>query len=248
MNSTDIGEIAGALALAQGEFPAIEKTKVGKVEGQSKGSGRDYKFEYKYADISDVLSAVRPVLAKHDIALLQLTEVDDANVMHVRTRLVHKSGQWIESTYPVCSIGMDHQKMGGALTYARRYALCSIVGVAAEDDLDGQGAGTVESKGKRKSAPSATLEERQAALNAAKDQVALEAVWDTVAADWDNLPSEWQLGLKAAVTQRQHELKAAALKGGEFPGDMKSQNFDNLDTGPTPEQVEALRKSGALQG
>jgi hypothetical protein len=60
--------------------------------------------------------------------------------MYIATRIMHSSGQWIESLYPVCGISGDHQKMGGALTYARRYSLCSMVGVAADEDIDGQGA------------------------------------------------------------------------------------------------------------
>lgn len=133
--SEAINEIAGALAKAQGEMPPIDKSKTGKVQGTSK-AGKDFNFEYKYADIADILSAALPVLSKSGLALVQATEIA-GNDLNIVTRIVHQSGQWIESDYPVCSIGGDHQKMGGALTYARRYAACSLLGIAPEEDVDG---------------------------------------------------------------------------------------------------------------
>jgi hypothetical protein len=138
-HSPEINELAAALAKAQSEFPVILKEKQGKIKGQSK-SGNDYEYTYKYADIAAVLKAVIPCLAKNDIVAIQPTVTEDGGV-YVHTRLIHKSGQWIESTYPVCGVSGDHQKMGAALTYARRYALSSMVGVASDDDVDGEGTG-----------------------------------------------------------------------------------------------------------
>jgi len=140
MNTSEqIDQIASALAMAQGEFPKIAKNKHASVNGVSKASGKEYSIGYNYADIADVISAIAPVLSKHGIAFIQPTVMMDSG-MFVCTRLIHKSGQWIESLYPVCGVSGDHQKMGGALTYARRYSLCSSVGVAADEDVDGEGA------------------------------------------------------------------------------------------------------------
>lgn len=133
--SEAINDLASALAKAQGEMPAVEKNKEGKVKGESK-SGSKYEYSYKYADIADILSTALPVLSANGLALVQATAIA-GNDLNIVSRIVHGSGQWIESDYPVCSIGGDHQKMGGALTYARRYAACSLLGIAPEEDVDG---------------------------------------------------------------------------------------------------------------
>ena len=83
-----------------------------------------------------MLKGVLPVLSKHKLAILQPTFVEAGHIF-VRTRLVHASGQWVECEYPVCAVHVDHQRMGSALTYAKRYALCALLGVAADEDNDG---------------------------------------------------------------------------------------------------------------
>lgn len=128
LHSDAINEIAAALAAAQGEFKAVAKDKTAKA-GQ---------YSYKYSDIADVLEMALPVLSKHKLALVQATDVDSGAII-LRTRVVHASGQWIESGYPVCSAsGQNHQQMGGALTYARRYAASSLLGIASDEDTDAQ--------------------------------------------------------------------------------------------------------------
>ncbi len=150
--SEAINELSTALAKAQGEFTTIEKRKHAKIKTNS---GKDY--GYAYADISDVLAAVLPVLSKNGLSVIQPTVVIE-HAMFVVTRLMHNSGQWIESEYPVCSINGDHQKMGGALTYSRRYALCSMLAVSADEDVDGEGA----------EAPPTKVESPKAAVSAPK--------------------------------------------------------------------------------
>lgn len=130
MNQSEhINEIAKALAAAQAEIKNPQKNKTAKA-----GS-----YSYKYADIADVLECVLPALSKNGIAVSQPTTLD-GDVLVVETKLAHASGQWMTSIYPVCRVNGDHQKMGAALTYGRRYALTSMVGVAADDDADGHGA------------------------------------------------------------------------------------------------------------
>jgi hypothetical protein len=133
--SDTLGKMAEALSKAQAEFPAIEKDKTAKVRGKTK-EGKVYDYTYKYADIADVLAAVRPILGRHGLAFIQPTIIEGGTIF-VRSRLVHSSGEWIESEYPVASYAeKDHQKIGAALTYARRYSGCAILGVAAEEDVD----------------------------------------------------------------------------------------------------------------
>ncbi len=133
--SDALNELAAALAAAQGEFPIIDKNRTAQLREASHGGGNGTR-EYKYADLADVLKGVLPVLSKHKLAVLQPTFVEAGHIF-VKTRLVHASGQWIECEYPVCAINVDHQRMGSALTYAKRYALCALLGVAADEDNDG---------------------------------------------------------------------------------------------------------------
>src|SRR5262245_6641636 len=133
--SDALNELATALAAAQGEFPIIDKSRTAQLK-ESLHEASNAPREYKYADLADVLKGVLPVLSKHKLAILQPTFVEAGHIF-VRTRLVHSSGQWIECEYPVCAIHVDHQRMGSALTYAKRYALCALLGVAADEDNDG---------------------------------------------------------------------------------------------------------------
>jgi hypothetical protein len=124
--SEQIDQIAAALAAAQAELVNPPKLKV------------NPHFKSSYVDLSDGLAAVRKTLSAHGISFVQATD-GETGVIILHTCLMHSSGQWIKSTYPVASLG-KHQEMGGALTYARRYALFAMVGIAGEDDMDGNDA------------------------------------------------------------------------------------------------------------
>src|SRR5262249_15899602 len=94
---------------------------------------------FRYAPLSSGLDIVRKTLGQHEIATLQTTAVDQATgLVNLTTMLAHASGEWIASDWPVCAIAemANPQRMGAALTYARRYALFTLVGIAGEDDLD----------------------------------------------------------------------------------------------------------------
>ena len=95
-------------------------------------------FKSRYADLASILKTVRPVLARHGIAIVQTTEIDCGAVTLV-TQLLWK-GSAITGRYPVAPVKADPQGYGSAMTYARRYALQAIVGVAADDDDDGNAA------------------------------------------------------------------------------------------------------------
>ncbi len=122
--SEQIESINAALATAQGEFPEIEKKRGNKFFGS------------KYADLSDVLSACRPVLSKHGLALLQSISFVEGRIL-ITTRLLHKSGQWFESDLSVRPIKDDAQAMGSSATYGRRYSAEAMLGVSGTQDDDG---------------------------------------------------------------------------------------------------------------
>jgi hypothetical protein len=135
-SSESIGAIASALAKAQSELTNPEKALVGTIRSPFDRQG-DRTF--RYASLSSGLDIVRKTLGKHEIATVQTTTIDrDAGLIRLTTVLAHSSGEWVSSDWPVCPVGETAapHKMGAALTYARRYALFTLVGIAGEDDLD----------------------------------------------------------------------------------------------------------------
>jgi ERF superfamily protein len=135
-SSESIGTIAAALAKAQAELTNPEKSLVATIRSPFHREG-DRTF--RYAPLSSGLDIVRKGLGRHEIATIQTTNIDkDAGLVRLTTVLAHSSGEWISSEWPVCPIAdiASAQRMGAALTYARRYALFTLVGIAGEDDLD----------------------------------------------------------------------------------------------------------------
>lgn len=133
MQSQNINELAAALAKAQGSFTAIKKDKQAKIKSNTGAS-----YEYNYADLAGIMDAIRTPLSSNGLACVQAITMTESGLI-LQTRLLHSSGQWIGSTYPLPSGGRA-QEMGSAQTYARRYALCALIGIVAEDDDDGAGA------------------------------------------------------------------------------------------------------------
>src|SRR5712675_1653027 len=135
-SSESIGAIAAALAKAQVELANPEKLLTATMRSPFPREG-DRTF--RYASLSSGLDIVRKALGKHEIATVQTTSIDnEAGLIRLTTVLAHSSGEWVSSEWPVCPAGETAapHKMGAALTYARRYALFTLVGIAGEDDLD----------------------------------------------------------------------------------------------------------------
>ena len=135
-SSPSIAALATALAKAQIELANPEKSLVGTIEPQGGEGGTRH---FRYAPLSSGLEIVRKTLGQHEIATVQTTAVDQAaGIINLTTVLAHSSGEWIASDWPVCPVAetATPHRMGAALTYARRYALFTLVGIAGEDDLD----------------------------------------------------------------------------------------------------------------
>ena len=135
-SSECIASLAAALAKAQIELVNPEKSLIGTI---SSDDPRRAERAFRYAPLSSGLDIVRKVLGQHEIATVQTTSVDQtAGLINLTTVLAHASGEWIASDWPVCAVSetATPQRMGAALTYARRYALFTLVGIAGEDDLD----------------------------------------------------------------------------------------------------------------
>jgi hypothetical protein len=135
-SSETIGTIAAALAKAQAQLVNPEKSLVGTIRSDQAGATER---SFRYAPLSSGLDIVRKTLSQHEIATVQTTSIDESvGIVRLSTVLAHASGEWIASDWPVCAISetATPHRMGAALTYARRYALFTLVGIAGEDDLD----------------------------------------------------------------------------------------------------------------
>ena len=135
-SSESVAALASALAKAQAELVNPEKSLTATIRSGRPGEGER---SFRYAPLASGLDIVRKTLGQHEIATVQTTAIDkEAGVVNLTTMLAHASGEWIASDWPVCAVAetANPQRMGAALTYARRYALFTLVGIAGEDDLD----------------------------------------------------------------------------------------------------------------
>jgi hypothetical protein len=133
-SSESVAALAAALAKAQTELVNPEKSLIATIPT---GRAGEATRTFRYAPLSSGLDIVRRTLGQHEIATVQTTAIE-AGVVKLTTMLAHASGEWIASDWPVCPVAetANPQRMGAALTYARRYALFTLVGIAGEDDLD----------------------------------------------------------------------------------------------------------------
>src|SRR5262252_9535875 len=135
-SSETVAALAAALAKAQAELVNPEKSLTATIRAGRPGEGER---SFRYAPLASGLDIVRKTLGQHEIATVQTTALDrDTGLINLTTMLAHASGEWIASDWPVCPVTdiASPQRMGAALTYARRYALFTLVGIAGEDDLD----------------------------------------------------------------------------------------------------------------
>jgi ERF superfamily len=135
-SSESFAALAAALAKAQAHLVNPEKSLTATIAGGRPGEAAR---SFRYAPLSSGLEIVRKTFSEHQIAVMQTTAVDQASrTLTLTTLLAHSSGEWIASYWPVCSVAeiANPQRMGAALTYARRYGLFTLVGIAGEDDLD----------------------------------------------------------------------------------------------------------------
>jgi hypothetical protein len=134
-SSESVAALASALAKAQAELVNPEKSLTATIRSGRPGEGER---SFRYAPLSSGLDIVRKTLGQHEIATVQTTAIDPmTGIVKLTTMLAHASGEWIASDWPVCPIAetANPQRMGAALTYARRYALFTLVGIAGDDDL-----------------------------------------------------------------------------------------------------------------
>ncbi|NBR66818.1 MAG: ERF superfamily protein [Actinobacteria bacterium] len=131
--SENINELALALSKAQGQMESAKK------------DSTNPHFRSKYADLAAVVEAIKKPLTDNGLSYLQGFGWDEHGALIVHTRLLHSSGQWVESDLRVRPVKDDPQGVGSAVSYGRRYALQSLVGLTADDD-DGNASSTAPRK------------------------------------------------------------------------------------------------------
>lgn len=215
--SESIDALSAAMAMAQGEMkPAVK-------------DATNPHFKAKYADLSSVFEAVRQPFAKHGLSVWQeLVNAD--NGVKVTTRLVHKSGQWVEfGPLAVPAFKQDAQGLGSAATYARRYGLAAALGVCADEDDDGNGAvktnGHSNNNADAFQAPSSgnerALSKPQARpeytklvneMKACQSVAELEHWGALNAKRRDAMPEDWQISLKNEYADHKAALSKVAAQ------------------------------------
>ena len=202
--SEQIDQLATALAAAQAEMKNAKLNK------------QNPHFKSRYADLAEIRDTVTPPLAKHGIAAVHGMDTAE-NGLAVVTRLIHKSGQWIESRFPVAYD--KPQTMGSAITYGRRYNLSALSNIAADDDDDANAANATPHEkpavmpsvngthGASKAANRAVFDGFVKAIRAAPTVKALADWHKTNVAEIDKLPADWLDELRVEYSDRKSELE-----------------------------------------
>lgn len=194
LHSETIDQIMPAFVKARAQFKAAVK------------DAKNPHFKSSYVTLDGVFDAITEALLAEGIAPMQQTAIEDARTV-LHSRLYHVSGQWIGSTYPVHPVKADPQGEGSALTYARRYALMALVGIAPEDD-DGNAA--VAATTKAGEADAAAAREWIEAIQQCDTPETLEALGADIAKS--GLSSGAKLKVRSAFSAQKHAItpKAAA--------------------------------------
>lgn len=129
--SPETGQIAAALVTALGNLRNPPRNR--SVEVSTRGGGR---YSFRYATLDKILDLARPVLAAEGLALFQPISTNEKGAMVLVTRLLHRSGEWMETSIPLPTPGGDPQAFGSAVTYLRRYAVTALLGIASDEDDD----------------------------------------------------------------------------------------------------------------
>jgi len=190
-NGSNLGLLAEALSKAQAAFPKVVKDRTAKVPLKSGGE-----YSYRYADLASLIDAVRKPLADNGLAFTQLTDVTPEGHVVLVSELIHTSGATRTGRYPLASHDRP-QEMGSEITYARRYTLSALLGVASEDDDDGTAAQTGQPRQRKVSAP-AEVPEPSGALRITAVHTA-KGVSKQTGKPWTRFDVEFSDGRKAST-------------------------------------------------
>ena len=192
-----------------------------KFQGEIQGVKRDAEnpfFKKKYAELSSCWDAIREPLSKNGLSVIQTTEPSDNGKVVVETMLLHCSGEWVSGQISMTPVKTDPQGVGSAITYARRYALMAIVGLAPEDD-DGNAASQGKSEGDKKEDKKEVKKETPITFEDLVDRIMqtkslpeLNNVSKKYRPDFDKMSKEQQDQVKEAKAIQERDLKGAIDK------------------------------------
>lgn len=203
IRSDSIANLAAALAKAHATFPPLTKNRSVTVRPRE---GAPYSFDY--ATLDHIMDSIRGPLAAHGLAILHTLDAQDGGALVVETVLVHASGEFLGVAIPAKADRPGNQALGSALTYARRYGVTALLGLAADDDDDGNAADghQVERRQDRQPAPRQAQAPQAQAPKAQDGAAAPKARWDAALAI-----------LVAAIGQDEAIHQAEALKAKHGP-------------------------------
>jgi len=222
-SSQDLSQIAIALAKAQSEMSSPEKNKV--AENKS--------FKYRYADLPAVIEACMPALNANGIAVTQTIQNGEAGGTYLLTRLLHTSGQSISGETPLIFNHTDMKALGGAMSYARRYALMALTGLAPHEDYE-----DLESKYGGPDGEARLDVSNKEMLDALKQEAESHSDIDSIKGWWTSgktaglyrdLAHKWPEGaaeLKDHVTNRVEAIKQQESEA-ELDAERKHREMDN---------------------
>ena len=176
--SKEINELAAALSLAQGSMGGAKKTSINPF------------FRSKYSSLSEVIDALRIPFADNGLSFVQGAGFEDG-MISITTRILHKSGEWVQATTLLPIVKSDPQGFGSAFTYGRRYGLQALAGLPSVDD-DAQ------------SATDAMIEQNAEATKKHEDELRQITSMDELLSTWKSIPGKY----KAALAEVKDELKA----------------------------------------
>jgi hypothetical protein len=228
-----VGKLAAALAAVQQELPRIGKTETGAVSGTTK-DGRQYSYEYKYADLASVAAAVLPLLGKNGLAFTAWPTTVDGRLI-LRYHLLHESGEHLDGEYPLPS-GGTAQQLGSAITYARRYCLCAVTGVAPDEDDD-----AAKADGARQAQQAEDQAAAAAELNHARD--AVRGAWAVQFGEFDQTAAgelfrKWSKGGTLTSAPAGHLRAFAAYLHALPPADAGSSPDTDTASEPPADGVQ----------
>lgn len=231
--SEHINDLATALSKAQGEMTHAEK-----------GKKNDH-FGNTYADIASIIEAIREPFSKYGLSYAQMPTYLEGKAV-LATRMMHASGQWIESHTPILASKADAQGFGSGLTYARRYALAAIAGIAQDDDDGHAAAQSTRNQSKKPAAsppPKPPVDNRRNEAPVSQDQIKMLF---TVAGDKSIKHEQMKMIVKTFYgLESSKDLKKWQLD--EILSMIRSKSIDQINVEVVTRQQEMSEQKGSAQ-
>lgn len=272
---SDLGQLAAALAKVQAELPSVAKSETADIQGTTK-DGKPYRKKYSYADLAAISKTVLPLLGANGLAWITRPTLTEAGRFVLAYELAHTSGESRTGEYPLPPPERTPQDLGSAITYARRYALCSVTGVAPEaDDDDGAAASgrPVEPEPEPELATREQLANYRtlhAEISATNGDDRLRELWQLIGTEFKNdaLTPSHANELRALISQRRTEpelpdpdltdptrrrvfalFRALRWEDSEVQHDFATKTLGRtVDSFKTLTEAEGLRLATALEG